>query len=86
MYCIWLDEARARAGLELAHAGYAASAAGAGAKGREIPDWEDPADVLAAVEPDAAPRSRDPAERAAQVRAFLAVTGDAGEAEPAPAP
>jgi hypothetical protein len=80
VYCIWLDEARARAALELAHAGYAAAAAGAGAKGREIAGWEDPADVLAGAEPEAAPRPRDPAERAAQVRAFLAATGDAGEA------
>jgi hypothetical protein len=60
---------------------------GAGAESREIAEWEDPADVLAGVEPDApdAPdRARDPAERAAQVRAFIAVTGDAGETQAVP--
>jgi hypothetical protein len=80
VYCIWLDEARARAALELAHAGYAAAAAGAGVQSRDIPDWEDPADVMAGAADAATPRAADPAERAAQVRAFLAVTGDAGEA------
>lgn len=77
---IWLDEARARAALELAHATYAAAAVGAGAKGRDIPGWEDPADVFSGEsEPDTAMRARDPQERAEQIRAFLAATGDAGD-------
>lgn len=33
---------------------------------------------------DGPARARDPAERAAQVAAFLAATGDAGDAAPAP--
>ena len=78
MYCIWLDEARARQALELAHAGYAAAAAAGGAKARDIPDWADPADALA--EPEPAARAADPAARAEQVRAFLAAAGDAGDA------
>lgn len=83
MYCVWLDEARARAALVLAHAGYAAAASGAGAKARDIPGWEDPADALAGAGQDSPGRAADPAERAAQVRAFLAAAGDAGETQPA---
>lgn len=85
MYCVWLDEARARQALELAHAGYAATLGSAGAKPHEIPDFTDPADEFAGAD-DAPERAADPAERAAQVRAFLAAAGDAGEATPAPAP
>ena len=67
---IWLDEARARAALDLAHAAWQATARSAGAKGA-LPGWEDPADRLAA----AAPAERDPAGRAAQIAAFIAATG-----------
>jgi hypothetical protein len=83
VYVIWLDEARARMALELAHAGYAATTGAAGAKPHEIPEHTDPADEFAgAGEPPA--RSADPAERAAQVRAFLAAAGDAGETATVP--
>ena len=84
MYCVWLDEARARSALSLAHAAYAAAAAAAGARPHQVGEWEDPADVLAGTGPDAPARAKDPAERAAQVAAFLAAAGDAGEAQPAP--
>ena len=80
MYVIWLDEARARQALELAHAAYAATLAAAGAKPHEIPDFTDPADEWAGAGDDTPDRAADPAERAAQVRAFLAAAGDAGEA------
>lgn len=64
--------------LELAHAGYAATIGAAGAKPHEIPEHTDPADEFDGA--DEPRRAADPAERAAQVRAFLAAAGDAGEA------
>ena len=84
MYCVWLDEARARLALELAHAGYAAALGAAGAKPHEIPEFTDPADEWADAADDTPARATDPAERAAQVRAFLAAAGDAGEAVTTP--
>ena len=54
----------------------------AGAKRHQLPDWEDPADELDPPEPPAAGepggRAADPAERATQIRSFLAAAG--GEA------
>lgn len=75
MYCIWLDEARARAHLRFAHATWATAARQAGAKAHEVGDWDDPADTFEDAEDDATGRAADPAERAAQIRAFLATSG-----------
>lgn len=76
---IWLDEARARAQLETAHATWCVLALLAGARRSDLPDWDDPADALDPPEDDPAPRERDPAARAAEIAAFVAATGgDAG--------
>lgn len=82
MYCIWLDDARQREQLALAHATWATAAAQAGAKRHEIGDWTDPADLMddAAGGPGDAARARDPAARAAQISAFLAASGMTGDA------
>lgn len=64
-------------GLELAHATYAATAAAAGARPRDIGEFTDPADLLA--DQGDAGRDADPVGRAAQVRAFLAASEQAGE-------
>lgn len=81
MYCIWLDETRARAALQLAHATWAQAASAAGAKSHEIGDWDDPADVLDDIEDTAGTgRAADPAARAEQIRAFLATAGQAADA------
>jgi hypothetical protein len=86
VYCIWLDEARQREQLSLAHATWAIAAAKAGAKPHEIGEWTDPADLMGEAEDDAGPaRDRDPAGRAAQIRAFLAASG-MGDAAPAETP
>lgn len=80
MYCIWLDDARQREQLALAHAAWAVAAARAGAKRHEIGDWTDPADLLADDDDQAGTgRARDPATRAAQIGAFLAGAGQAAE-------
>lgn len=78
MYCIWLDEARAREQLAAARAVHDLIALGNGAREHELPDWEDPADAWAAAGPGEGSRTADPAARAAQVQAFVAAAG--GEA------
>lgn len=60
--------------LELAHATWTATAIGAGAKARDLPEHEDPADTFSDDDDNGAMREQDPAGRAAQVRAFLAAT------------
>jgi hypothetical protein len=80
VYCIWLDEARARQALELAHATWATAALKAGAKKHEVGTWEDPADQLDGAEDTSTGRETDPAARAAQIRAFLTASGHAGDA------
>jgi hypothetical protein len=80
VYVIWLDEARHREQLALAFATWAITAAKAGAKRHEIGEWTDPADLMDDAEDDTASasrRERDPAARAAQIRAFLAGAGAA---------
>jgi hypothetical protein len=77
VYVIWLDEARARKQLAATRAVHDMIAVQAGAKEHQLPDWEDPADVFAdqQQEGEGAVRARDPAERAAQIQAFIAATG-----------
>jgi hypothetical protein len=77
VYVIWLDEARQRAALELAHMTYQVAAVRAGAKRHDLPDWEDPADLFDAPPPPS--RARDPQERAGQIAAFLAAAGEAAD-------
>jgi hypothetical protein len=79
VYVIWLDEERARAQLEAARDVHDITAVAAGVKRHQLPDWEDPADQLAPPGPDGAgSRAPDPAERATQIRSFIAAAG--GEA------
>lgn len=82
MYVIWLDDARQRAALELAHMTYQVGALRAGAKSHQLGEWEDPADAF--DEPPPPSRARDPQQRAEQIAEFLAVAGQAADVTPVP--
>jgi len=73
VYSVWLDEARDRMRLEIAHGTFTAAALAAGAKRSALPDYTDPADQLA--DASTPPPDRDPETRAAQITAFIAATG-----------